>query len=136
MKLRIAVATLLVATAGSAAADGRDALAGLVVGTVIGSQISSHGHAHSSVSIHYGGYAPPVLVAPPRVVHHYGVPAPVVGYAPPPPMYGYAHPVAPPVVVYPAPPVHYGPPPGHGRWHHHHHHHRDFDHGPRGHHRW
>lgn len=134
MKLRIAIATLLVATAGGAAADGRDALAGLVVGTMIGSQISSHGQVQSSVSVHYGGYGYPVVVAPPRVVH-YGVPAPVVGYAPPPPMYGYAHPVAPPVVVYPAPPVHYGPPPGHGHWkhHHHHRHHRDGDHG---HHRW
>ncbi len=118
MKLRIATFALLAATAGSASANGGDLLAGVVVGAVIGSQIGSH--SHSSVSVHYGGYAPPVLVSPPHVV----------GYAPPPPYYGYARPYAPPAVIYHAPPVHYAPP--HKHWRKHHHHHRDFDDGPRG----
>jgi hypothetical protein len=121
MKLKIATVALLAATAGSASAHGSDLLAGVVVGAIVGSQIGSHGH--SSVSVHYGGYAPPVLVAP----------APVVGYAPPPPIYGYARPYAPPVLVYPSPPVYYGPPPGH--WNHHHHQHHGYDHGRWGH-RW
>ncbi len=116
MKLRIATFALLAATAGSASANGSDVLAGVVVGAIVGSQVGSH--THSSVSVHYGGYAPPVVVAP----------APVIGYAPPPPPYGYAHPYVPPTVVYPAPPVHYAPPPAYWR-----HHHRHFDHGYRQH---
>lgn len=128
MKLKIATVALLAATAGSASAQGGDVLAGVVVGAIIGSQIGSHGH--SSVSVHYGGYAPPVIVAPAPVVG-YAPPPPVHGYAPPPALYGYARPYMPPVVVYPSPPVHYGPPPGHWK-HRHHHQYRDFDHGRRG----
>jgi hypothetical protein len=133
MKLKIATVALLAATAGSASANGGDVLAGAVVGAIIGSQFGSHGQ--SSVSVHYGGYAPPVLVAPAPVVG-YAPPPPIYGYAPPPPVYGYARPYMPPVVVYPSPPVHYGPPPGHWKHHHHRrHHHRDDDHGRWGH-RW
>lgn len=121
MKLKIATFALLAASTGSACAHGSDLLAGVVVGAIVGSQIGSHGH--SSVSVHYGGYVPPVLVAP----------APVVGYAPPPPIYGNARPYAPPVLVYPSPPVYYGPPPGH--WKHHQHQHHGYNHGRWGH-RW
>lgn len=109
MKTKIATFALLTLTAGSASANGGDVIAGIVVGAVVGNMIAAQPRA--AVTVHYGGYAPPlVLHAPP----------PVVGYAPLPPVLGYAPP--PPVMVYPAPRIYYGEPSfgfGHGHRHHH-----------------
>ena len=96
MKTKIATLALLALTAGSASANGGDALAGLVVGTVVGNMLASQPRA--AVTVNYGSYAPPLVVyAPP----------PVVSYAPPPPGLAY---VPPPVAVYPEPRVYYGEP--------------------------
>lgn len=125
MKTKIATLVLLTVTAGSASAHGGEAIAGLVVGAVVGNMITSQSRA--AVTVHYGGYAPPLVVyAPP----------PVVGYAPLPPVLGYA----PPVIVHPPAPVYFGAPGiglGHGYSHRHHQHHqRHFEHGGWGQPRW
>ncbi len=120
MKTQLAALVLLTATAGSAFAHGGDVIAGVAVGTVLGSAIASQPRA--AVTVQYGSpYPPAVVYAPPPVA--YAPPPPVVGYAPPPP-----------VMVYPAPRVvygtpYYGPPayehPGRGWGHYKHHHDRD-----------
>ena len=125
MKTKIATLVLLTVTAGSASAHGGEAIAGLVVGAVVGNMITSQSRA--AVTVHYGGYAPPLVVyAPP----------PVAGYAPLPPVLGYA----PPVIVHPPAPVYYGAPGfglGHGYSHRHHQYHqRHFEHGGWGQPRW
>jgi hypothetical protein len=124
MKTKIATLALLTLTAGSASANGGDALAGLVVGTVVGGVLASQPRA--AVTVNYGGYAPPLVVyAPP----------PVVGYAPPPPLVGYAPP--PPVAVYPAPRIYYGEPGfGFSYGHRHGHHAHRYGHGGWGQPRW
>lgn len=125
MKTKIATLVLLTITAGSASAHGGEAIAGLVVGAVVGNMITSQSRA--AVTVHYGGYTPPLVVyAPP----------PVVGYAPLPPVLGYA----PPVIVQPPAPVYYGAP-GFGLGHsfshrHHQHHQRHFEQGGWGQPRW
>jgi hypothetical protein len=101
MKTKIATLVLLTVTAGSASAHGGEVFTGLVVGAVVGNMIASQSRA--AVTVHYGGYAPPL------VVH---APPPVVGYAPLPPVLGYA---PPPVMVYPPARVYYGDPQHHQR---------------------
>jgi hypothetical protein len=108
MKTNIATLVLLTVTAGSASAHGGEAIAGLVVGTVVGSMIASQPRA--AVTVHYGGYAPPLVV-----------------HAPP------------PVMVYPPARVYYGDPafgPGHGYGHRRHQQHREFEHRGWGQPRW
>lgn len=128
MKTKLAALVLLTATAGSAFAHGGDVIAGVAVGTVLGSAIASQPRA--AVTVQYGSPYPNVIYAPPPVA--YAPPPPVVGYAPPPP-----------VMVYPAPRVVYGTPyygapahghPGRGLGHHKHHHHGHGDDWGRG--RW
>jgi hypothetical protein len=126
MKTKIATLVLLTVTAGSASAHGGEVVTGLVVGAVVGNMIASQSRA--AVTVHYGGYAPPL------VVH---APPPVVGYAPLPPVLGYA---PPPVMVYPPARVYYGDPafgPGHGYgYRHHQRHQRQFEHRGWGQPRW
>lgn len=99
MKTRLAALALLTACAGSAQAHSGDVLAGVAVGTVIGSAIHSPG-----VSITYGYGYPYGVYAPPRVV--------------------YSPPVYPPHVIYgPVYGPSYGPSYGYG-WGHKHDHHR------------
>jgi hypothetical protein len=64
MKTKIATLVLLTVTAGSASAHGGEVVTGLVVGAVVGNMIASQSRA--AVTVHYGGYAPPLVVhAPP-----------------------------------------------------------------------
>lgn len=112
MKTRLAALALLTACTGAAQAHSGDVLAGVAVGTVIGSTM--YGAGSPGVSVTYGYGYPYGVYAPPPVV-----------YAPPPP----------PAVVYPAPRVIYGPPYGNA-WGYRHHHHRDWDDRGRGRGRW